>query len=62
LITGAPSGIGSAIANAMSRAGADQILLLARNEEKLNSVAKDIKANACKADIYAVDLSHPAAI
>ncbi|MBI5817109.1 MAG: SDR family NAD(P)-dependent oxidoreductase [Candidatus Yonathbacteria bacterium] len=62
LITGASSGIGAAIANAMSRAGATQILLLAQDEQGLKKVAKEIEHNNVSTHIYSVDLSKKDAI
>jgi uncharacterized protein len=57
LVTGASSGIGAEIAKAMARAGASQVLLLARHEEALNEVAAEIAASGGKAKVYRVDLS-----
>lgn len=62
MVTGASSGIGSAIARAMSRAGAAQVLLLARNEGGLRKVAGEIEAGGGKACLYTVDLSDSAAV
>jgi short-subunit dehydrogenase len=62
LITGASSGIGAAMARAMSRAGAARVLLMARNERGLSQVASEIEAAGGKAGIYPVDLSKPSAV
>lgn len=62
LVTGASSGIGSAIAKAMALAGAAQVILLARNEERLKLVANEISVAGSKATIFTVDLSDPEAI
>lgn len=62
LITGASGGIGAAIAREMSRAGAAEVLLLARNEEALLAVAEGIRAKGARARAYAVDLTDTAAV
>jgi short-subunit dehydrogenase len=62
LITGASSGIGAAIAKAMSQAGADRVLLLARSEQRLHKVAGEIEATGGTAAVYPVDLSDPDAV
>ena len=53
LVTGASSGIGRDIAKELSKRGYD-IILVARNEEKLNEVAKEIKT---KVQIIPMDIS-----
>ena len=45
LVTGASSGIGSAIAKAMAQAGAAAVLLIARRENDLKKVAGEIGAS-----------------
>jgi short-subunit dehydrogenase len=62
LVTGASRGIGAAMARAMSRAGAAQVLLLARGGQGLREVAGDIEAGGGRARTYQVDLSDPAAV
>jgi short-subunit dehydrogenase len=57
LVTGASSGIGAEIAKAMARAGASQVLLLARHEDALNEVAAEIATSGGNAKVYLVDLS-----
>jgi short-subunit dehydrogenase len=62
LITGGSSGIGAAMARAMSRAGAAQVLLLARSERGLKKVAAEIAADGGQARIYKVDLADRTAV
>lgn len=57
LVTGASSGVGAAIAKAMAEAGAAEILLLARNEDALKKVAREITALGAAAHIFPLDLS-----
>lgn len=54
LITGASSGIGKACAQACSEAGA-QVLLVARNKEKLNEAYNHLKGKGHQ--IYSIDLT-----
>lgn len=56
LITGASSGIGKASALKLADAGA-RILLVARNEEKLEETRREIEARGGKAWIYTADVS-----
>lgn len=53
LVTGASSGIGRDIAKELSKRGYD-IILVARNEEKLNEVASEIKT---KVEVIPMDIS-----
>ena len=57
LITGASRGIGAAVAKALARQGSD-VLLLARDIQKLEAVAAEIKAMGRKAATYQLDLSN----
>ena len=56
VITGASSGIGTATARAAAREGA-RVVLLARTQSKLESVAEDIRRSGKIAHVYAVDLT-----
>jgi short-subunit dehydrogenase len=61
LVTGASSGIGAATARRFGASGA-RVLLLARNEERLNEVAKAIRQAGGSAMSYAIDLADSNAI
>lgn len=61
LITGASSGIGEALAKRYGRAGAN-VLLLARNAERLAAVADAIKRAGGAATAYVIDLANADAI
>lgn len=56
LITGASSGIGAATAIEFAKAGAE-VILVARNEKKLEKVAAEIISTGGKAIFYSVDVS-----
>lgn len=56
LVTGASSGLGRATALALSRAGAD-LVLLARSEGDLQAVAREVENLGRRALVYPVDLS-----
>ena len=61
LVTGASSGMGSAIAGALAKAGA-KVVLLARNRDALQKVADGITAAGGKAVFYSVDLADADAV
>lgn len=61
VITGASSGIGAATARAAARESA-RLVLLARNEAKLEEVAEDIRRSGKSAHAYAVDLAFADAV
>ena len=61
LITGASGGIGAATARAMAAAGA-KLVLLARTQSKLDSVADEIRGSGGEAFVYPCDLSDPEAV
>ena len=61
LVTGASSGIGAATAKLYAARGA-RVLLLARNQAKLDEAAAAIKRDGRAASPYAVDLADPSAI
>ncbi len=61
LVTGASSGIGAATAKLYGASGA-HVLLLARNEAKLNEVAAAVRRDGGAASPYAVDLADANAI
>jgi NADP-dependent 3-hydroxy acid dehydrogenase YdfG len=54
LVTGASGGIGAAIAKEMAKAGG-RIILLARRQEALDQVAKEIRASGREAWPFSVD-------
>jgi short-subunit dehydrogenase len=58
LVTGASSGIGLAIAKALSKRGAN-LILTARSENKLNEVAESLRKTGSKAYVFVGDLSIP---
>lgn len=58
LITGASQGIGEATARVVARAGAD-VLLLARNHDRLTAVADAVRREGGRAWVYPCDLANP---
>ena len=56
LITGASRGIGAAIARGLANSGR-HLVLVARNEEKLNQVKDDVEKTGAAARCYGADLS-----
>ena len=61
LVTGASQGIGEAVARALAGAGA-RVVLAARNQEKLESLAAEIGAAGGAAQPLALDLAQPATV
>ncbi|GAB4150422.1 MAG: SDR family oxidoreductase [Candidatus Promineifilaceae bacterium] len=61
VITGASSGIGAATALLLAQKGA-RVVLLARREDKLAEVRRDIVTQGGQAVIYPVDLANAAAV
>lgn len=57
LVTGASSGMGAAIAIELAKGGAAKLLLLARNQEKLENIARQIVSHGSQAYVYPIDLS-----
>ncbi len=57
LITGASSGIGEAFARALARRG-QALILSARSEEKLHSLATELRQGGCEVEVCAADLAH----
>ena len=58
MVTGASSGMGRAIAEALSKLGVN-LALVARNEEKLREVADMCSANGVNVHIIKADMSNP---
>lgn len=58
LITGASSGIGAAMAKELAKKGA-RVILLARNEARLQQVQSEINASGAQAHYYVIDLADP---
>ncbi|MEM7553916.1 MAG: SDR family NAD(P)-dependent oxidoreductase [Cyanobacteria bacterium P01_A01_bin.84] len=59
LVTGASRGIGRAIAVELAHQGMKRVILIARNREKLEEVATEIKAMGVDAVVMPVDLREP---
>jgi len=58
LITGASSGIGLELAREFASHRHD-VILVARSEEKLRALARELESNGVRADVVAADLSSP---
>jgi short-subunit dehydrogenase len=61
VVTGASSGIGEATARALAARGS-HVVLLARNLDRLNAVAGDIRSQGNKAEAYPVDMADAKAV
>lgn len=61
LVTGASRGLGKAMAMGLAEAGA-HVVLVARDEERLRTVAEEIEAQGGHADCLAFDLTDEAAV
>jgi short-subunit dehydrogenase len=61
VVTGASSGIGEATARVLAARGS-QVVLLARNLDRLQSIVDDVRRQGQKADAFAVDMADAAAI
>ncbi len=57
VVTGASTGIGAATARALVRRHPRGVILLARSEEKLETLAREMHDRGCKAHPFAFDLS-----
>ncbi len=60
VITGASRGIGAAYAEALADRGYD-LLLVGRDRDRLESVARQVKGNGAEVFVEAIDLSQPSA-
>jgi uncharacterized protein len=60
VVTGASAGIGTAVAHLLAAEGA-RVILLARNQTRLNKQVDDIRAGGGIARAYSVDLGDPVA-
>ena len=58
LVTGASAGIGREVALLLGAAGA-RVLLLARSEDELHALAREIRGRGGEALVYVADLSNP---
>lgn len=59
LVTGASRGIGRAIAHALAQQGCQQILLVARNQQRLEVVATEVQQLGAQAVVLPLDLTDP---
>jgi hypothetical protein len=59
LITGASTGIGAVYADRLAKRGYD-LILVARNQQKLNEVAAELKSTGRRIETIAADLTAPA--
>lgn len=57
LVTGASQGIGEAMARDLAKAG-HNLILVARREQVLNSLADELTTHGINAEVYAADLSN----
>jgi len=57
LVTGASSGIGKAIAQALVERGVPTIVLVARDEEGLNILADELRHQGARAEVIPLDLT-----
>ena len=57
LVTGANSGIGKAVALALSRAGADVVVNYVSNPEAADAVVQEIRRSGCRAIAIRADVS-----
>ncbi|MEM9164461.1 MAG: SDR family NAD(P)-dependent oxidoreductase [Cyanobacteria bacterium P01_F01_bin.4] len=62
LVTGASRGIGRAIAIELAKHGAQKLLLIARNADKLNAVADEIHTLGAEAVCFPLDLTDTIAV
>ncbi len=62
LVTGASRGIGRAISIELAKQGASYILLIARNRQKLQEVATEIRQYGAQAIPFSVDLTESTAV
>jgi len=61
LVTGASQGIGEGIARRLSGAGA-RVIIAARNEEKLEALASELRDGGAEAHVLPLDLADPEAV
>lgn len=62
VVTGASAGVGRAAARAFAEAGADCVALLARDRERLESTAQEVRAAGARALVVEVDMADAAAV